>query len=352
MPLNRVCCFFTIVFAVSLSGIALGQDTRGGVVLLTMADCCPALSWPEAEDALIAEMELMDLSVTVIPSQAKGDAAQRDESEQVASRLGAAAAVRLTKSKRDDRAGVDLWIVDRVTGKTTFRSIDVDRQYDSAATIDVAVRTVEALRASLLELRISGREAPKEPVSPEIAELVDNTPLESDRRLLGLGASAGLNLSPGGMGPRGALELTAVVHPIAGLDIELSLLVSPVGKEIRSEEARSSFDYVLIRGWAYYRFFEKSMVQPAVGACGGTLIAWAKGTTLDGDLLEKVSKTVVYVGGGLRLYVFPTKLYDLFIGGNAGVTLPEIKAVHGTDQAATFGRPFVEIILGAQLRFS
>ncbi len=352
MPPSRVCCVTILLWVLSVSAVARGQDPRGGVVLLTVAECCPSLSWPEAEAALIAEMELIDISVTVIPSQARDDAALRDESERVASRIGAAAAVRLTKSRRGDRAGVDLWIVDRVTGKTTFRRIDVDRRYDTAATIDVAVRTVEALRASLLELRISGREAPKEPVSPEIAELVETTPLESDRRLIGLGASAAVNLSPGGTGPRGAFSLSLVVHPIDGLDVELSLLFSPFGRELRSAIARSSFDYVLVRGWAYYRFLENAVVQPAVGVSGGALIAWAKGTSLEGAPLQKVTETVAYVGGGMRLYVLPSELYDFFIGANAGVTLPEIRAVHGTDQAARFGRPFVEVVIGARLRFS
>ena len=131
------------------------------------------------------------------------------------------------------------------------------------------------------------------------------------------------------------------------------MLFSPLGKDLKTAEAISSFDYVLLRGWIFYRFFEKALFQPSLGLGGGALIAWTKGQTLDHEPLLKDSETVAYLGGGLRVFVFPTALFDLFVGSNVGLTLPEIKAVHGLDTTAgRFGRPFIEVLLGAELRFS
>jgi hypothetical protein len=328
------------------------EDPRGAVVILTMGQCCKAVSWPEAEEALTNELELVDVPVLKVASRTTDEFDRREELERVASERDAAAAVRLVKSRQGQSAGVELWIVDRVTGKTTYRHLLVDSRYDSAATIDVAVRVVEALRASLLELRMSGRQASTEPVAPEIVELVETTPIKRDRGHIGIGATSSLNLSPGGTGTRGAFSLEGSVQTSFGLEGTLSLLFSPLGKDLDSEVAVSTFDYLLVTGWVFYRFFDKALFQPAVGIGGGALVTWTQGRAPDGAKLSKDNETVAYLGGGFRLFVVTTRSFDLFLGSQVGATFPEIQARHGTLSAGRFGRPLVEVLLGARLRFS
>ena len=64
--------------------------------------------------------------------------------------LGAIAAVRVSAISGGQ---VDMTIVDRATGKTVNRRLSVDKNADPAATELVAIRTIELLRASLLELQ-------------------------------------------------------------------------------------------------------------------------------------------------------------------------------------------------------
>jgi hypothetical protein len=328
------------------------DPSRGTVVILSMAACCEELAWPEAEDALAAELELVDISVRIAASRARGEVGRQEELERVTAETGAAAAVRLAKSRTGPLAGAELWIVDRVTGKTSYRRIEVDRSRDASAVIDVAVRVVEALRASLVELRMTGRsDVSEENADPQITALAETSPVKREGGLFGLGLGASFNLSPGGTGARGSFSLTGIAHPIFGLDVELSVLYSPIGKHLKTENDISTFDYVLVTGGIFYRFFHNAAVQPALGILGGALIAWTEGRTAGGTPLRSDSEAVAFLGAGIRLFVFPVKMLGLFLGSHVGLTLPEIQTRHGDIPAARFGRPFIEIALGAQLRF-
>jgi hypothetical protein len=77
--------------------------------------------------------------------------------------------------------GADIWIADRVTAKTTVRRIDIP-QTSQAASI-LAVRTVELLRASLLEARPPKRattEATAPPAAESLSDASDGLDFEDE----------------------------------------------------------------------------------------------------------------------------------------------------------------------------
>jgi hypothetical protein len=295
----------------------------------------------------------MNLPVETVLSLTAVAAEGQTELQRIAREKKAAAAIRLVKSSEKNEAGVELWIVDRVTGKTTYRQLEVKSRYDSGATIDVAVRTVEALRASLLELRMMDHRPTKTAVSPKMTEIAAKTRIRNETELLGIGIGGSGNYSPGGIPVRGAFEIYAVVQPMRGLDVELNISLSPLGKEIRTEteNATSTFGYALIRMMVFYRFFHHSIFQPAVGISGGTLIGWVEGRNAEGQTLLQQSKATAYLGGGLRGFLFLKKTLAFVVGAFGGVTLPEVQMVHGAVDAARFGRPLIELSLTLQLRF-
>jgi hypothetical protein len=67
---------------------------------------------------------------------------------EVAAATDAMAAIALVRA--DDQGAVEVWVLDRLTGKTVIRTIHIALNSDKAPTI-LAVRTTEVLRASLLE---------------------------------------------------------------------------------------------------------------------------------------------------------------------------------------------------------
>jgi hypothetical protein len=77
--------------------------------------------------------------------------------EKVAPTMAATAVVAVVAAA--DPASAELWVVDRVTGKTVVRRVPADPKAARIAEV-LSVRAVELLRASFLELAITSRPAP------------------------------------------------------------------------------------------------------------------------------------------------------------------------------------------------
>lgn len=137
------------------------QRARTLLVLLLLV-VCPRVAWaqrvlvvrPPPRDAtlfeafgrLCAELALQSFEVIVLGSSARSPGAE--ELEQKAQESEAFAAVALRRDGSGTAA--EVCIVDRVTGKTTTRKLLIDPSSDGPMLL--AVRAVDLLRASLLEL--------------------------------------------------------------------------------------------------------------------------------------------------------------------------------------------------------
>jgi hypothetical protein len=143
------------------------------VVLVRPADADTLLA--EAFTRVRAELQLQDFEVVVVASEGDGTP---ESIADAASRENAFAAIKLTR-----RAGArtaDVWLADRVTGKTTLRSLELAGQNDAPSVL--AVRTVDLLRSSLREFG-PGKEPPPEvkgvvrgPLAPEIESFTAPAP--------------------------------------------------------------------------------------------------------------------------------------------------------------------------------
>lgn len=114
--------------------------------------------------------ELRELGFEPVLLDPQGAPASRASLEAAGRSVGAIAAVRAVPSER----GVEVWLADRVTGKTLLREmretgVDADRA--------LALQTVELLRASLLEVSLP--EAPKGEVraTAAVSERLELPPL-------------------------------------------------------------------------------------------------------------------------------------------------------------------------------
>jgi hypothetical protein len=320
------------------------------IVLVSMTACCESIAYPEAEQALVEELSLLKIPVTRVLGRATDESAQHLELETLARQHKAAAAIRLSRPDSAGRADAALWITDQVTQKTVYRRIQVDKGSNLPHAMITAIRTVETLRASLLEFRYEDTAKKKPPVSEEI-EKIAYTPKKPKHYLLGLGLAGGLAVSPGGMGERGAFSFAGMVQPLRGLDLAVSLNWSPFGQTLETERARSDVDYLLLRGWAVYRFFNDKPAQPAVGAAGGVYFGRAEGRAPTGQPLKNAKTRVAYLGGSARVYAFAGERVSLFLDTTVGALMPKAEVVHGTTSAADFGHPLFEVQFGLELRF-
>lgn len=99
----------------------------------------------EIETRLRAELAIAGFESTMLDESISSE---RESLERAARSSGSFAAIAVVR-----RAGfdADMWVADRVTGKTAFRRVRFEAESADAAAI-FAIRAVELLRASLLEL--------------------------------------------------------------------------------------------------------------------------------------------------------------------------------------------------------
>jgi hypothetical protein len=98
----------------------------------------------EIETRLRSELRIAGFDIVLVDAGAAG----RDSLEQAVKSTGSFAAIGVV---RQEGLGADVWVVDHVTGKAVQRRIVFGGASDDAAAI-FAIRAVELLRASLLEL--------------------------------------------------------------------------------------------------------------------------------------------------------------------------------------------------------
>jgi hypothetical protein len=154
----------------------------------------------EAFNRLRAELRLQSFDVVVV--DADPALASPESVGEAANREDAFAGISITR--RAGATSVDVWIADRVTGKTTLRTLALRRESDAPSVL--AVRAVDLLRSSLREIP-PGEEAPPDvvhvertPVPESVREWARPPPPPWRLRVEGgaLGAVTGVGLAYGG----------------------------------------------------------------------------------------------------------------------------------------------------------
>ncbi|WP_437958418.1 hypothetical protein WME76_01335 [Sorangium sp. So ce119] len=161
---------------------------------------------------VVAELESLGFRAAILDPAADAPAS-RVSLEASARDAGAIAAIRAVPSGR----GVEVWIADRVTGKTVLREMAGDAgapDRDAA----LALRVVELLRASLLEAALPAPPPGELPATPEIREklrvpapaALADAPPPPPSPALRVALAPGALLSPGGLGAAASLDLGVV----------------------------------------------------------------------------------------------------------------------------------------------
>ena len=122
----------------------------------------------EAVTRLEAELRGAGFEVVAIPASAGADARAEVEAAQPGIRPIATLTVRASERG----AGCDVWIADHLSDKTVVRRIDVRDGDASQAASTLAIRAVELLHASLLELEIPASSGPPRDVPADVARWI------------------------------------------------------------------------------------------------------------------------------------------------------------------------------------
>lgn len=315
---------------------------------------------PTADDriSLRLQAELRALHFEVPDVEIAPGLPSRAQLEAAARQRDAVAAVRIVPSS----AGVEVWIVDRMTGKTVLREIVTTEAGSASGDATIALRVVELLRASLMELdaarrpegevkppplilelmappRISARPAPPIAILPE---------RPSPKLSMELGPAA--LLSPGGFGPSGLVSAAIHYRPAEAFGASLIALIpippATVSGPGGATAARVALLGVGLRGaWTS----PTSAWTPTLG--GGISVVWLH---LDGQpaahfsgVSASVFSCAPYLRAGLGLTIVPR----LRVRADAlvGASLPPTLVKFGERLAAVWGVPFVVPTLGLEL---
>ncbi|WP_438038603.1 hypothetical protein [Sorangium sp. So ce128] len=208
------------------SPAASGEPAR--VVLVR-----PAAADPSIAEALIrirGELVADGFDVEVLDAAQSAASAPRPTMDDAGQQAGSAALIGLFLAP--DGQAAELWVVDPRTHETLVRRIDTRGEAREHIVEVLAVRAVELLRASLLELLMSSQRsaAPAPAAAPPPSKASQQVPRQAERPRVhasrrstwGVELGGGLLASPGGIGPALLLVARLRFAPIGPLEARLS----------------------------------------------------------------------------------------------------------------------------------
>lgn len=297
---------------------------------------------------LRAELEALGFQVIILPES--GRPPSREALEAAARDAGAVAAVRIVPSQK----GVEVWVADRATGKTVLREVVAPQPGTPAGTSTIAVRTVELLRASLMEVESATPPPGEVTITPTVraaaAPRVEAAPPPPPPpRRLGLSAQLGpaVAIAAGGIDPTVHLLVDLRWVPGRWLGVDVLGLVPTAPARIESAEGTSLVSLAMLGAGAHVALAPllgdlspEPRFTPTLGA--GVAAAWLQ---LEGIANapyaareEDVGMVAPYLRAGLGITVLPHLRLRLDIIGGATAPRPVIQ--HGAQQTAAWGPVF------------
>jgi hypothetical protein len=293
---------------------------------------------------LVAELESLGFRAEILDPSA--EPASRASLEAAARRAGAIAAIRAVPSER----GVEVWIADRVTGKTVLRDLANDRgtpELDDA----LALRVVELLRASLLEVALPLPSRGEVPATPEIREKIgvpEQGALEhGSPPTLRFSLAPGMLLSPGGFGASASLDLGLAWMPSEHVGVFALAAIPLTSGRIEGSQGSADLRILLAGGGARFLFTKReSSWSPTVDLGVMAVSLRSTGTANPGFIASAPSALTAAPFARLGLAFALTRVFRLRADVLAGVVAQGVSIQFAQHEIATWGKPLVLASVG------
>jgi hypothetical protein len=323
-------------------------EVREVAVIVSMGTCCETEAWSAAERVLAREFRALGFTVLSIPGQASGERERRLELQDLTDSRSAACAVRIVRPAAGQGA-VELWINDRVTKKMLFRQLEIAPEVGDREAEIIALRVVEMLRASLLELRLPERAAKPPALPPVVRRLIPTEPSPMPSRL-DLQLQGGAWISSGGVPVLGMLHLGLRIRLPASFSVTGDLGLSVISGDLHEDGLSSTFDVAEAFFWGAWHPEPVGRVEPAFGLGLGLLIPTAEGTAAEPGLaMKKDDARVGAVACRFDLLWRLTPRVAANFSVTAGFAFPEISVRFGDKVVAHAGHPFSEVLAGLRI---
>ena len=285
-----------------------------------------------------AELKALGFDVEVMRAEGEPTRASLEDSARTA---GAVAALRV----RTSRQGVEVWVMDRVTGKTVLREVVTGGADDDTV---VALGAVELLRASLLEIEAPAFEPTDVPPTPAVQKLVPPRPPPPEGAFSMVLAPA-LSLSPGDLGVVPQLDVWARLRAADRFVLGLRLVLPTLPVIVEGTEGRASVTLASASVAGDVLFLDTPKWRGHAGVGVGAVWAHMEGTASQAfvgrgdDVLAALS----YLHGGAS-YRLGSNV-RLFGDLTFGVATPRPVVVFGERTVAAWGQPVGTASLGLEL---
>ena len=298
---------------------------------------------PTLARRLREEIEALGLAVRSVPAETPDVPL-----ETRARSANAVAAVRIAPS---GTGAVEMTIVDRATGKTVSRRLAIDTANDPASAELIATRTVELLRASLMELASEHPARGEIPVPPAVDEISTSQTYRSSATRFSLAAGPSLALSSG-VGPSfGAWAAFGVTlaEPF-GVTLEFTLPITAAG--LVTDEGRID---ALVTQYRVGGMFDLPLGGSSFALRGVAGILLAR-VALEGSAStpytgasDDLLAVAPWLGARGRLALGPS--FALVAGGDVAFAFPRVVIRSAGREVATWGRPLGTVSMAGELRW-
>ena len=242
---------------------------------------------------------------------------------------------------------VEAWVVDRLTGKSVMRRLPFEPQSERAPQT-LAIRAIELLRSSFLEINLTSEERPRPEIPPEVERLVGVEVVAKRPESFGIEVGAAGIWGNGGVGPALApvllLDWALGQHfvlqaTLAGLGTRPSVTTPQVGSAQVAQELG-------LLGCAY-RFRTGERWQPFVGLAAGVLYTSVKGSADYPNRGLSAHEWSLLMDAGAGSWLRLRDRFFLALAGHLQMAQPYPSIRFLESNVATTGRPNVFLALTA-----
>jgi len=242
------------------------------VVVLRAAEDSPLTR--QGTTLLVAELQAAGFQV--VEAERSPGLDVRADIEAISARLQPVATFAI-RGAVDQKTATELWLEDRVTGKLVIRRVELGTGPDASA--DLALKAVELLHGSLLEVAVQPGAA-GQPPPPEVTRLIaDDAAPRARHALQGIGVAAGAGVL-GGAGLAAAYAPLLRVSFGGGSGLAARVSWSGLGSapEVHAPEGSARIHQTLVLAEGLRLFRPGRRVQPLGGVAAGIYRVSGDGT--------------------------------------------------------------------------
>jgi hypothetical protein len=339
------------LLSIGLCGVASAR--AASVIIVRPANVPPVMV--ETLVRLKGELTSAGFDTEIVDGAAPGSAGEsRAGLEQLASRRGADAVVAIVGDLSPD--SVEVWVIDKVTGKTVVRRVPFEPAATRASTT-LAIRAIELLRSSFLEIDLAaqGRDDRRSGAGgappPAVVHFVEMERLARHPERFGIEVGGAAIMSADGVGPA-LLPLVRFDWSPRGWFVAQAALAGlgtrpTVASKAGSAQVAQAYGLI----GASVRFRTAERVRPFVALGAGALHTTVEGRAdapNEGRVVDQWSFLVdVSLGTELRM---PDRFY-LSLAAHAQLAEPYVAVRFVDAVVATAARPnlVVTLTIGAWL---